>query len=186
MSVAEIRTQAEHKMLRAIESLRHALSRIRSGRAHPGLLEHVQVEYYGSMVPIGQVATVSVIDARTLGVNVWERKMAQAVDRAIREADLGLNPVMTGEALRVPMPPLSEERRRELVKVVKGEAEQAKVSVRNLRREANDQFKKLQRDKLISEDEERRAQEETQKMTDRFIGEIDKVIAAKEQELLSI
>jgi len=186
MSVAEIRTQAEHKMLRAIESLRHALSRIRSGRAHAGLLEHVQVEYYGSMVPIGQVATVSVIDARTLGVNVWERKMAQAVDRAIREADLGLNPVMTGEALRVPMPPLSEERRRELVKVVKGEAEQAKVSVRNLRREANDQFKKLQRDKLISEDEERRAQEETQKMTDRFIGEIDKVIAAKEQELLSI
>jgi ribosome recycling factor len=186
MSVAEIKTQAEHKMQRAIESLRQALTRIRSGRAHGGLLEHVQVEYYGSMVPITQVATVSVIDARTLGVNVWERKMAQAVDRAIREADLGLNPVMTGEALRVPMPPLSEERRRELVKVVKGEAEQAKVAVRNLRRDANDQLRKLQRDKLVSEDEERRAQDDTQKMTDRFIGEVEKVVAAKEQELMSI
>jgi ribosome recycling factor len=119
-------------------------------------------------------------------VNVWERKMAQAVDRAIREADLGLNPVMTGEALRVPMPPLSEERRRELVKVVKGEAEQAKVAVRNLRRDANDQLRKLQRDKLVSEDEERRAQDDTQKMTDRFIGEVEKVVAAKEQELMSI
>jgi ribosome recycling factor len=173
-------------MQRAIESLRQALTRIRSGRAHGGLLEHVQVEYYGSMVPITQVATVSVIDARTLGVNVWERKMAQAVDRAIREADLGLNPVMTGEALRVPMPPLSEERRRELVKVVKGEAEQAKVAVRNLRRDANDQLRKLQRDKLVSEDEERRAQDDTQKMTDRFIGEVEKVVAAKEQELMSI
>jgi len=186
MSVAEIKTQAEHRMLRAIESLRLALTRIRSGRAHGGLLEHVQVEYYGSMVPITQVATVSVIDARTLGVNVWERKMAQAVDRAIREADLGLNPVMTGEALRVPMPPLSEERRRELVKVVKGEAEQAKVAVRNLRRDANDQLRKLQRDKLISEDEERRAQDDTQKMTDRCIAEVEKVVAAKEQELMSI
>jgi ribosome recycling factor len=186
MSVSEIKTQAEHKMQRAIESLRQALTRIRSGRAHGGLLEHVQVEYYGSMVPITQVATVSVIDARTLGVNVWERKMAQAVDRAIREADLGLNPVMTGEALRVPMPPLSEERRRELVKVVKGEAEQAKVAVRNLRRDANDQLRKLQRDKLVSEDEERRAQDDTQKMTDRFIGEVEKVVAAKEQELMSI
>jgi len=129
---------------------------------------------------------VSVIDARTLGVSVWERKMAQAVDRAIREADLGLNPVMTGDALRVPMPPLSEERRRELVKVVKSEAEQAKVAVRNLRRDANDQLRKLQRDKLISEDEERRAQDDTQKMTDRYIGEIDKVVAGKEQELMSI
>jgi ribosome recycling factor len=186
MSVSEIKTQAEHKMQRAIESLRQALTRIRSGRAHGGLLEHVQVEYYGSMVPITQVATVSVIDARTLGVNVWERKMAQAVDRAIREADLGLNPVMTGEALRVPMPPLSEERRRELVKVVKGEAEQAKVAVRNLRRDANDQLRKLQRDKLVSEDEERRAQDDTQKMTDRFISEVEKVVAAKEQELMSI
>jgi len=186
MSVSEIKTQAEHRMQRAIESLRQALTRIRSGRAHGGLLEHVQVEYYGSMVPITQVATVSVIDARTLGVNVWERKMAQAVDRAIREADLGLNPVMTGEALRVPMPPLSEERRRELVKVVKGEAEQAKVAVRNLRRDANDQLRKLQRDKLISEDEERRAQDDTQKMTDRFIGDVEKVVAAKEQELMSI
>jgi len=173
-------------MVRAIEALRQAFTRIRSGRAHAGLLEHVQVEYYGSMVPITQVATVSVIDARTLGVSVWERKMAQAVDRAIREADLGLNPVMTGDALRVPMPPLSEERRRELVKVVKSEAEQAKVAVRNLRRDANDQLRKLQRDKLISEDEERRAQDDTQKMTDRYIGEIDKVVAGKEQELMSI
>jgi ribosome recycling factor len=170
MSPADIRQQAEQKMLKAIDSLKHVLSRIRTGRAHAGLLEHVHVDYYGSQVPLSQVANITVLDARTLGVSVWEKKMATVVDKAIREADLGLNPIATGELIRVPMPPLSEERRKELVKLVKGEAEHAKVAVRNLRRDANEQYKKLLKDKAMSEDEERRAQDDVQKLTDRFVA----------------
>ena len=186
MSPADIRQQAEQKMLKAIDSLKHVLSRIRTGRAHAGLLEHVHVDYYGSLVPLSQVANITVLDARTLGVSVWEKKMATVVDKAIREADLGLNPIATGELIRVPMPPLSEERRKELVKLVKGEAEHAKVAVRNLRRDANEQYKKLLKDKAMSEDEERRAQDDVQKLTDRFVADIDKLIATKEQELMAV
>ncbi len=186
MSVADVKQTADQKMHKSIESLKGNLSKIRTGRPSPAILDHVQVDYYGSMVPISQVANVTLLDARTLGVSPWEKKMAQAIDRAIRESDLGLNPAMVGELIRVPMPPLSEERRRELTKVVKGEGEQAKVAVRNLRREANDQLKKMLKDKAISEDDERRAQDEVQKLTDRCIVEIDKVLAAKEQEIMTV
>jgi ribosome recycling factor len=173
-------------MERSLESLRTALGRVRTGRAHVGLLDHVNVDYYGTPTPIGQVANVTLLDGRTIGVSPWEKKMGQAIDKAIRESDLGLNPVMVGELIRIPMPPLSEERRKELVKVVKNEGEQAKVAVRNLRREANEQLKKLLKDKAISEDDERRSQDETQKLTDKFIAEIDKMLAAKEQEMMTI
>jgi ribosome recycling factor len=186
MSVAEVKQTADQKMHKSIESLKTNLSKIRTGRPSPAILDHVQVDYYGSMVPISQVANVTLLDARTLGVSPWEKKMAQAIDKAIRESDLGLNPSMVGELIRVPMPPLSEERRRELTKVVKGEGEHAKVAVRNLRREANDQLKKMLKDKAISEDDERRAQDEVQKLTDRCIVEIDKVLAAKEQEIMTV
>ena len=186
MSIADVRSSADQKMQKSIEALKNALSRIRTGRAHVGILDHIQVDYYGSPVPISQVANVTLIDARTIGVSPWEKKMAQVIDKAIRESDLGLNPVSVGELIRVPMPPLSEERRRELVKVVKSEGEHAKVAVRNLRREANEQLKKMLKDKAVSEDDERRAQDDIQKLTDRHIVEIDKLLAAKEQELLTV
>lgn len=186
MTIADIKQAADQKMHRSIESLKTNLSKIRTGRATPAILDHVQVDYYGSMVPISQVANVNLVDARTIGVSPWEKKMAAAIDKAIRESDLGLNPVSVGELIRVPMPPLSEERRKELVKVVKGEGEHAKVAVRNLRRDANEQLKKLVKDKTISEDDERRAQDEVQKLTDRCIAEIDKVLASKEQEILTV
>ncbi|HEY5632264.1 MAG TPA: ribosome recycling factor [Burkholderiaceae bacterium] len=186
MSVAEIRKLADHKMHKSIESLETAFGKIRTGRPHAGLLDHVHVDYYGSMVPISQVANVTVLDARTLGVAPWERKMAAVVDKAIRDSDLGLNPVLMGETIRVPMPPLSEERRRELTKVVKSEAEHARIAVRNLRREANDHLKKMLKDKEISEDDERRAQDDIQKLTDQRIAEIDSLLAAKEQEIMTV
>ncbi|HPA90075.1 MAG TPA: ribosome recycling factor [Quisquiliibacterium sp.] len=186
MSIADVRSSADQKMQKSIEALKNALSRIRTGRAHVGILDHIQVDYYGSPVPISQVANVTLIDARTIGVSPWEKKMAQVIDKAIRESDLGLNPVSVGELIRVPMPPLSEERRRELIKVVKSEGEHAKVAVRNLRREANEQLKKMLKDKAVSEDDERRAQDDIQKLTDRHIVEIDKLLAAKEQELLTV
>lgn len=186
MSVADVKQTADQKMHKSIESLKTNLSKIRTGRPSPAILDHVQVDYYGSMVPISQVANVTLLDARTLGVSPWEKKMAQPIDKAIRESDLGLNPSMVGELIRVPMPPLSEERRRELAKVVKGEGEHAKVAVRNLRREANEQLKKLVKDKAISEDDERRAQEDIQKLTDRCIQEIDKVLVGKEQEIMTV
>ncbi|MFT3804076.1 MAG: ribosome recycling factor [Burkholderiaceae bacterium] len=186
MSVADVKKTAEQKMVKSIEALKVALSRIRTGRAQTNLLDHVHVEYYGNPVPISQVANVTLIDARTIGVSPWEKKMAQAIDKAIRESDLGLNPVSVGELIRIPLPPLSEERRKELAKVVKGEGEQAKVAVRNLRREANDQLKKLLKDKEISEDDERRAQDDVQKLTDRNIVDIDKLLAAKEQEIMTV
>ena len=186
MSIADVRSSADQKMQKSIEALKNALSRIRTGRAHVGILDHIQVDYYGSPVPISQVANVTLIDARTIGVSPWEKKMAQVIDKAIRESDLGLNPVSVGELIRVPMPPLSEERRRELTKVVKGEGEHAKVAVRNLRRDANEHLKKLVKDKEISEDDERRAQDEIQKLTDRCIADIDKVLAVKEQEIMTV
>jgi ribosome recycling factor len=173
-------------MSKSIESLRVTLSRIRTGRAHAGLLDHIQVDYYGSPVPISQVANVTLMDARTIGVSPWEKKMASVIEKAIRESDLGLNPVSMGDLLRVPLPPLSEERRRELAKVVKTEGEHTKVAVRNLRRDANEQFKKLLKDKELSEDEERRAQDDIQKLTDRNVAEIDRILAEKEKELLTV
>lgn len=185
-TIPEIRKSTEQKMEKSIEALKTALARVRTGRAHIGLLDHVNVDYYGSMVPISQVANVTLIDARTIGVSPWEKKMATVIDKAIRESDLGLNPTMVGELIRVPMPPLSEERRKELIKIVKSEGEDAKVAVRNLRRDANTQFKDLIKAKAASEDEERRAQDDIQKLTDRFVGEIDKLLQGKEQELLTV
>lgn len=186
MSIAEITKASESKMLKSIESLKTSLSKIRTGRASTGILDHVQVEYYGSMVPVSQVANVTLIDSRTVGVTAWEKNMTSVIDKAIRDSDLGLNPAAMGDLLRVPMPPLSEERRKELSKVVRNDGEQAKVAVRNLRRDANDQFKRLLKDKEISEDEERRGQDGVQKLTDRYIAEIDKVIEAKEQEIMTV
>jgi ribosome recycling factor len=186
MTIADVRNSTEQKMQKSLESLRNNLARIRTGRAHAGLLDHVQVEYYGSMVPISQVANVTLVDARTIGVSPWEKKMAAPIDKAIRESDLGLNPSMVGELIRVPMPPLSEERRRELTKVVRGEGEDAKVAVRNLRRDANAHLKDLVKQKAASEDEERRGQDDIQKLTDRFVAEIDKMLQAKEQEIMTV
>ena len=186
MSVAEVKQTADQKMHKSIESLKHNLSKIRTGRPTPGLLDHVHVEYYGNMVPISQVANVTLVDSRTLGVSPWEKKMAAVIDKAIRDSDLGLNPVLMGELIRVPMPPLSEERRRELTKVVRHEGEHTRVAVRNLRREANEHLKKLLKDKEVAEDDERRAQDEIQKLTDRCIAEIDKLLASKEQEIMTV
>ena len=185
-TIPEIRSQAEQKMLRSLEALKTSLAKIRTGRAHAGLLDHVQVDYYGSMVPISQVANVTLVDARTIGVSPWEKKMAQAIDKAIRESDLGLNPSMTGELIRVPMPPLSEERRKEMAKLVRTEGEDAKVAVRNLRRDANSHLKDLIKAKAASEDDERRAQDVVQKLTDRCVVEIDKMIVQKEAEIMTV
>lgn len=186
MSIAEVKKVAEHKMHRSLEALKVDLAKVRTGRAHTGLLDHVQVEYYGSLVPINNVANVTLIDARTLGVQPWEKNMAAKVEKAIRDSDLGLNPAAQGELIRVPMPPLTEERRKELIKVVKGEAEGAKVAVRNLRRDAIATLKEMLKNKECSEDDEHRAQDEIQKITDRHVAEVDKILAHKETELMAI
>jgi ribosome recycling factor len=186
MSIADIRKSTEQKMQKSIESFKNDLSKVRTGRAHVGLLDHIQVDYYGTGMPINQVASVTLIDARTIGVQPWEKKMVPVVDKAIRESDLGLNPSTMGDMIRVPMPALTEQRRKELVKVVKGEGEDARIVVRNLRREANEQLKKLLKEKAVSEDEERRAQDEIQKLTDRYVGEIDKLLTAKEAEVMAV
>ncbi|OZI60346.1 ribosome recycling factor [Bordetella genomosp. 11] len=186
MSVADIKKSAESRMAKSIETLKVNLSKIRTGRAHTGILDHVQVEYYGSPVPISQVANVNLVDARTISVQPYEKNMAGPIEKAIRESDLGLNPVSMGETIRVPMPALTEERRRDLTKVVKNEGEDAKIAVRNLRREGNEALKKLVKDKSISEDEERRAQDEIQKLTDRCVAEIDKLITTKEAEIMTV
>lgn len=186
MSLSEIRTSAEGRMKRSIESLEVSLSKIRTGRANAGLLDHVMVDYYGSLVPVGQVANVSVVDARTLSLQVWEKQMAPVVDKAIRESDLGLNPIALGETIRVPLPALTEERRRDLTRLVRSEGEDAKVAIRNLRRDANDGAKRLLKDKEISEDDDRRFQEEIQRLTDKFVTEVDKTIAAKEAEVMTV
>jgi len=186
MPIAEIRKTAEQKMQKSIETLKVDLAKIRTGRAHAGMLDHVMVDYYGSMVPIGQVANVGLGDARTLTVQPWEKKMIPAVEKAIRESDLGLNPSTQGDVIRVPMPVLTEQRRRDLTKVVRSEAEGARVAVRNQRRDANTQLKELLKKKAVPEDEERRAQDEVQKLTDRFIAEIDRMVAEKEKEIMTV
>jgi ribosome recycling factor len=186
MAIADIKKSAEQKMQKSLDTLKADLAKIRTGRAHTGILDHIQVDYYGSPVPLGQIANLSLIDARTIGVQPWEKKMVQVVEKAIRESDLGLNPATAGEMIRVPMPALTEERRRDLTKVIKGEGENAKVAVRNLRRDANTHLKDSLKAKAISEDEERRAQDDIQKLTDRFIGEIDKLLAQKEAEIMTV
>jgi ribosome recycling factor len=185
-TIAEIRKTAETKMGKSVEALKHELQKIRTGRAHPGLLDQVHVDYYGSMVPISQVANVTLLDARTIGVQPWDKGMGAKIERAIRESDLGLNPAAQGDLLRVPMPALTEERRRELTKVVRHAGEEAKVAVRNLRRDAIEHLKKLLKDKQVSEDEERRAQDDIQKLTDRVVGEIDRLVHAKEAEVMAV
>ena len=184
--ISELKKTLEHKMQKSVETLKTDLAKIRTGRAHTGLLDHVMVDYYGSLVPVNQVANISLIDARTIGVQAWEKPMLGKIERAIRDSDLGLNPANMGELLRVPMPALTEERRRDLTKVVRNEGESAKIAVRNLRRDANQQLKDAVKDKEISEDDERRAEEDVQKLTDRHVAEIDKMLAAKEQELMQI
>jgi len=186
MSVNDVRSSVESKMKKSLENFQSTLSKIRTGRAHTGLLDHIEVEYYGAMAPLSQVANVNLLDARTLTVQVWEKSMAPLVEKAIRDSDLGLNPQAMGESIRVPMPALTEERRRELTKVVKSEGEDAKIAIRNLRRDANDSFKKLVKDKEISEDDERRAQDQVQKLTDQFVTEIDQLVVQKEAEIMKV
>src|SRR5512145_1334345 len=185
-TIDEIKKNAESKMGKSIEAMKHELQKIRTGRAHPGILDQVHVDYYGSMVPISQVANLSLLDARTISVQPWEKGMGATIEKAIRESDLGLNPAAQGDLLRVPMPALTEERRRDLSKVVRGAGEDAKIAVRNLRRDANDQAKKLLKDKEITEDDERRSLDEVQKLTDRVIAEIDRMISAKEAEIMAV
>jgi ribosome recycling factor len=184
--IADVKKTAEQKMQKSLETLKADLGKVRTGRAHTGILDHVKVDYYGNPTPINQVANITLIDARTIGVAPFEKKLAQAIEKAIRESDLGLNPASVGDLVRVPMPALTEERRRDLIKVVKGEAENARVAIRNVRREGNDQLKKLLKDKKVAEDEERRAQDDIQKLTDRYIAEVDKALTAKEAELLAV
>ena len=186
MTIADIKKTAEQKMARSIEAFKNELQKIRTGRAHPGILDQVQIDYYGSMVPISQVANVTLLDARTLSVQPWEKGMGAKIEKAIRESDLGLNPATQGDLLRVPMPALTEERRRDLTKVVRNASEDAKIAVRNLRRDANDHAKRLLKDKAISEDEERRSLDELQRLTDRTIAEIDRVTSAKEAEIMAV
>ncbi|MEQ1914796.1 MAG: ribosome recycling factor [Sideroxydans sp.] len=184
--IADIKKNVEQKMSKSLEALKVDFGKVRTGRAHAGILDHVTVDYYGSPTQVNQIASVSLMDARTIGVQPFEKKMIGAIEKAIRDADLGLNPSTNGDVIRVPMPMLSEERRRDLIKVVKGESENAKVAVRNIRRDANEQLKKLLKDKSISEDDERRAQEDVQKFTDRFVLEIDKALQVKEVELMAV
>ena len=184
--INDVKKSAEQKMGKSVEALKADLGKIRTGRAHTGLLDHIQVDYYGTMMPLSQVANVTLADARTIGVQPWEKKMIPVVEKAIRDSDLGLNPATSGDLIRIPMPALTEERRRELTKVVHKDAENARIAVRNIRRDANEHLKKLLKDKQCSEDDERHAQADVQKLTDRFIAEIDKVMHAKEADLMAV
>jgi ribosome recycling factor len=184
--IADIKKSAEQKMQKSVESLRHDLGKVRTGRAHTGLLDHIQVDYYGVPTPINQCANVTLADARTIAVQPFDKKSVPAIEKAIRDSDLGLNPATSGDLIRVPMPPLTEERRKELIKVVRHEAENARIAVRNVRRDANEHLKKLLKDHEVAEDAERHAQTDVQKLTDRYIAEIDKVLAAKETDLMAI
>ena len=184
--IAELRNSTEQRMQKSIDALKNDLGKIRTGRAHTGILDHIQVDYYGSMVPLSQVAGVTLVDARTIGVQPWEKAMVGKIEKAIRDADLGLNPAAQGDIIRVPMPALTEERRRELIKVVKHEGENAKVAIRNLRRDANNHLKEALKKKEVAEDDERRAQDDVQKLTDRFVAEVDKLLVDKEKDLMAI
>ncbi len=184
--INDIQKTADAKMQRSLEVLRENLAKVRTGRAHTGLLDQVEVEYYGSPVPVSQVANVTLLDARTIGVKVYESNMAAAVEKAIRDSNLGLDPAAMGDVIRVPMPMLTEERRKDLIKVVRGEAEEGRVAIRNVRRDANNDFKRLLKDKEISEDDARRGEEQIQKLTDKYIAEVDKMLAVKEEDLMAI
>jgi ribosome recycling factor len=184
--IADIKKNVEQKMAKSLEALKADLGKIRTGRAHTGILDHVMVDYYGSPTAVNQVANVTLTDARTIGVQPYEKNMIGPIEKAIRDSDLGLNPATNGDLIRVPMPMLTEERRRDLIKVVKSEGEDAKIAVRNIRRDANEQLKKLLKDKEVGEDEERRAQDDVQKLTDRFVAEIDKALQAKETDLMAV
>ena len=186
MSVSEIIAQTEHKMKATVEHTREEFVKIRTGRASTGLLDQIKVDYYGCPTPLNQAAQVGVGDARTLTVQPWEKNMVKVVEKAIRDSDLGLNPATSGDVIRVPLPPLTEERRRELSKVVRGMGEDSKVAIRNLRRDANTHVERLTKDKEISEDDERRAETEVQKLTDKYVAEIDKVVAEKEKEIMTV
>jgi ribosome recycling factor len=186
MSVADVKKNTDLRMQKSLETLRADLAKVRTGRAHTGILDHIMVDYYGNPTNLSQVANVTLIDARTIGVQPWEKKMIAVVEKAIRESDLGLNPSTQGEMIRVPTPPLTEERRKEMVKLVKGEAEDAKIAIRNIRRDANEGLKKLVKDKECSEDDERRAQDDIQKLTDKFVAEVDKQVLDKEKEILTV
>ena len=184
--IKEINKDAAARMVKSIDSLKQELVELRTGRAHTSLLDHITVEYYGSEVPINQVASITTADSRTLVVTPWEKPMVSAIEKAIISSDLGLNPSTAGMAIRIPLPPLTEERRRDMVKVVKGEGENARVAIRNIRRDANNHLKTLLKDKEITEDEERRAEDEIQKLTDKYIAEVEEVLHTKEQELMEI
>ena len=186
MSAAQIKTNADQKMQKSIEAFKANLAKIRTGRANPGILEHIMVDYYGNPTPISQVANLGLADARTINVTPWEKNMVAVVEKAIRDSDLGLNPATQGVVIRVPMPPLTEERRKELTKVVKSEGDETKIAIRNLRRDANEHLKRLIKDKEISEDEERRAQDEIQKLTDRFVADVDKLVVEKDKEIMTV
>lgn len=186
MTIADVKKNTEQKMHKSIDTLKADLAKVRTGRAHTGILDHVQVDYYGTPTHISQVANITLIDARTIGVQPWEKKMISAIEKAIRDADLGLNPSTQGDIIRVPTPPLTEERRKEMVKLVKSEAEDAKIAIRNIRRDANEGLKKILKEKACSEDDERRAQEDVQKLTDKFVIDIDKLIVEKEKEILTV
>ncbi len=186
MTIADIKKTIEGKMDQSIAAFKNNLTKIRTGRANPALLDSIQVDYYGAMTPLSQVANVSLLDARTISVQPWEKGMGAKIEKAIRESDLGLNPASMGDLIRVPMPPMSEERRKEMTKLVRTEGENAKIAVRNLRRDANDAVKKLVKDKLASEDDQKRAEADIQKVTDRHVAEIDQVVASKEQEILAV
>ncbi|EGI76144.1 ribosome recycling factor [Hylemonella gracilis] len=185
-TIADIKKNVEGKMDQSIEALKNNLSKIRTGRANPALLDAVQVEYYGSMVPLSQVANVALLDARTISVQPWEKGMGAKIEKAIRESDLGLNPASMGDLIRVPMPPMSEERRKEMTKLVRNEGEAAKIAVRNLRRDGNEAVKKLVKDKTASEDDQKRAEADIQKFTDKHVATIDQLVAAKEQEVMAV
>jgi ribosome recycling factor len=186
MTIAEIKQTLQDKMDQSIAAFKNNLSKIRTGRANPGLLDSVQVDYYGSMVPLSQVANLSLLDSRTVGVQPWEKGMGAKIEKAIRDSDLGLNPSSMGDLIRVPMPMMTEERRRELTKVVRTEAEGAKIAIRNLRRDANESVKKLVKEKLVSEDEQKRSEAEVQKLTDAHIAEVDRLLASKEQDIMAV
>ncbi len=186
MSLADIKINLENKMDQSIAAFKNNLTKVRTGRANPALLDTVQVDYYGSMLPLSQVANLSLIDARTISVQPWEKGMGAKIEKAIRESDLGLNPSSMGDLIRVPMPAMTEERRRELTKVVRSEGEAAKIAVRNLRRDANEAVKKLVKDKLASEDDQKRSEADVQKLTDKHIAEVDKLVASKEQDIMAV